>query len=93
MVTTDVSSEYFLRIKLTYAHAVTHLLHRTLHHVTQGQHPLLMRKKTTHLCANEIPTEVHQAHKTVTTHTLFYCILHPMNIAAKITKIQCTILL
>jgi hypothetical protein len=87
-VTTDVPGEYFLFIKLTYAHTVSNLLHRTLLQVMQGQHPLRMRKKTTNLRATATPTTVLQAHRTLTTHTLFYCILHPMNIAAEITKIQ-----
>lgn len=52
----------------------------------QEQHPLRINKRSN---ATVKPTGVHQVHGTLNTHATFYRILYPMNMAPKITIIQC----
>jgi hypothetical protein len=53
-------------------YSVSHLLHITLHHVTQVQDPLRIKRNIRCLYGTARPTAVYEAHRTlITIHTLF----------------------
>jgi len=55
----------------------------------QGQHPLRINKRSN---TPVKPTGVYQVHGTLNTHATCYRILYSMNMAPKITIIQCILL-
>jgi len=57
-----------------------------------GTSSLKIKKNAGCLYAAVKTTAVYEAHRILTIHTLFYCILHHINTAAEVTIMQCALL-